>query len=96
MYEGDASLRIVASVVSTSTTRAAWLLGDAARTELGPTRHAPTLLEVDHDLGVRLRPEAKRCDVPVVRSIRDVLNVLGDEPSLVGAILDTDDSGPAA
>jgi hypothetical protein len=41
-----------------------------------------------HALVVRLRSEARRRDVPVVRLIRDVLDALGEEPGLAGAILD--------
>ena len=55
----------------------------------GPREHQPpTVVEINHATVVSLRPEAKRRDVPVVRLIRNVLDALGDEPSLVGAILD--------
>jgi hypothetical protein len=66
-------------------------------------RYPPTVIEVDHSVVVLLRPEAKRRDVrpeakrrdvPVVRLIRDVLDVLGGEPGLVGAILDSGDGDP--
>jgi hypothetical protein len=57
-------------------------------------RYPPTVIEVDHSVVVLLRPEAKRRDVPVVRLIRDVLDVLGEEPGLVGAILDSGDGDP--
>ena len=60
------------------------------RTERGgPREHRPPMtVEVGHDLVVRLRPIAARRDVPLARLIRDVLDVLGEEPGLVGAILD--------
>jgi hypothetical protein len=60
----------------------------------GPRDHRPPMMiEVDHSVVVLLRPEARRRDVPVVRLIRDVLDVLGDEPGLVGAILDGHEGG---
>ena len=46
------------------------------------------MLEVDHATVVRLRPEARRRDVPPKRLVTDLLDALGDEPGLVGAILD--------
>jgi hypothetical protein len=52
--------------------------------------HPPMMVEVDHALVVRLRPVARQRDVPVTRLIHDLLDVIGDEPSLVGAILDID------
>jgi hypothetical protein len=45
-------------------------------------------VEVDHSIVVSLRPEARRRDVPVARRVRDLLDAIGDEPGLVGAILD--------
>lgn len=47
-----------------------------------------TMIEIDHDLVVRLRPEAARRDLSVEALIRDVLEIIGEEPNLVGAILD--------
>jgi hypothetical protein len=43
---------------------------------------------------VSLRPEARRRDVPVARLVRDLLDRVGEEPTLVGAILD--DGEPCA
>jgi hypothetical protein len=45
-------------------------------------------VEVDHAIVASLRPEARRRDVPVVRLISNLLDVIADEPGLVGAILD--------
>ena len=52
-------------------------------------RHARTVIEVDHALVVRLRPEAARRDVPVVRLIHDLLDVIVRD-GLTGAVLDAD------
>jgi hypothetical protein len=58
----------------------------------GPRDHRPPMtVEVDHSIVVSLRPEARRRDVPVARLVRDLLDRVGAEPGLVGAILD--DSG---
>jgi hypothetical protein len=55
----------------------------------GPRDHRPPMtVEVDHSIVVSLRPEARRRDVPVVRLIHDLLDRVGAEPGLVGAILD--------
>jgi hypothetical protein len=48
-------------------------------------------VEVDHSVVVQLRPEARRRDVPVARLVRDLLDAIGEEPGLVGAMLS--DSG---
>jgi hypothetical protein len=68
------------------------------RTERGgPREHRPPMtVEVGHDLVVRLRPIAARRDVPLARLIRDVLDVLGEEPGLVGAILDSEKTSAEA
>jgi hypothetical protein len=50
-------------------------------------------VEVDHSIVVSLRPEARRRDVPVARLVRDLLDRVGAEPSLVGAILDDGKGG---
>jgi hypothetical protein len=50
--------------------------------------HPPLTIEVGHDIVVRLRPEAARRDMPLKRLVTTVLDVLGEEPDLVGAILD--------
>jgi hypothetical protein len=47
----------------------------------------PALVEVDHDLVVRLRPEAARREVSVNRLIRDLLDIIVDD-KLTTAILD--------
>jgi hypothetical protein len=55
----------------------------------GPREHRPPMtVEVDHTVVVSLRPEARRRDVPVARLVRDLLDRVGAEPGLVGAILD--------
>jgi hypothetical protein len=63
-----------------------------ARTERGgPREHRPPMtVEVGHDLVLRLRPIAARRDVPIKRLITDLLDRVGEEPALVGAILDDD------
>jgi hypothetical protein len=53
-------------------------------------RHAPMVVEVDHASVVRLRPEARRRDVPLKRLVTDLLDRVGEEPGLIGAILDDD------
>ena len=53
-------------------------------------RHAPMTVEVDHAIVVSLRPEARRRDVPLKRLVTDLLDRVGEEPGLVGAILDDD------
>jgi hypothetical protein len=45
------------------------------------------VIELDHALVVRLRPKAARRDVPVVRLIHDLLDVIAAD-QLTGAILD--------
>jgi hypothetical protein len=58
----------------------------------GPREHRPPMtVEVDHAIVVSLRPEARRRDVPLKRLVTDLLDALGEEPGLVGAILDDDD-----
>jgi hypothetical protein len=49
-----------------------------------------------HALVVRLRPEARRRDVPVVRLIRDLLDAIEEDPALAGAILDDGSGDPSA
>jgi hypothetical protein len=61
------------------------VVGDARG---GPREHRPPLqVEVDHSVVVSLRPEARRRDVPVARLVRDLLDAVGEEPSLAAAIL---------
>jgi hypothetical protein len=49
-------------------------------------------VEVDHSIiVVSLRPEARRRDVPVARLVRDLLDRVGTESGLIGAILDDAD-----
>jgi hypothetical protein len=56
-------------------------------------KHRPPMtVEVGHDLLVRLRPIAARRDVPLKRLVTDLLDVIGEEPGLVGAILDSENS----
>ena len=50
-------------------------------------RPTPTMLEIEHDLIVQLRPEAARRDVPVVRLIHDLLGTIATN-KLTTAILD--------
>ena len=38
--------------------------------------HPPTMVALDHALVVRLRPEAARRDVPIVRLIHDLLDTI--------------------
>ena len=59
----------------------------------GPRDHRPPLkVEVDHAIVVSLRPVARQRDVNVARLVRDLLNAVGEEPGLVGAILDDGDN----
>jgi hypothetical protein len=58
--------------------------------------HPPTVIELDHTLVVSLRPEARRRDVNVARLVRDLLDAVGEEPSLVGAILDDEKTSAGA
>ena len=51
--------------------------------------HPPTVVEVDHALVVRLRPEAARRDMPVVRLIHDLLDTIARD-GLTAAVLDAD------
>ena len=52
--------------------------------------HPPRMtLQIDHALVVRLRPEAARRDVPVVRLIHDLLDVIARD-GLTAAVLDAD------
>jgi hypothetical protein len=61
----------------------------------GPREHGPPLtVEVSHDLVVRLRPEARRRDVPLKRLVRDLLDAVGEEPGLAAAILDDGEPRP--
>ena len=50
----------------------------------------PMTLEVDHSVVLRLRRVARQRDVNVARLVRDVLDAIGEEPGLVGAILDSE------
>ena len=59
-------------------------------------RHAPMVVEVDHAIVVSFRPVARQLDVPVVRLIRDLLDAVGEEPDLVGAILDSEKTSAEA
>jgi hypothetical protein len=62
--------------------------------ERGPREHRPPMtIEVDHTVVVSLRPEARRRDVPVARLVRDLLDRVGAEPGLVGAIPDYGEPG---
>jgi hypothetical protein len=49
----------------------------------------PTLVAVDHALIVKLRPEARRRDVPVTRLICDLLDTIARD-GLTAAVLDAD------
>ena len=51
--------------------------------------HPPTMVALDHALVVRLRLEAARRDVPVVRLIYDLLDTIARD-GLTGAVLDAD------
>ena len=56
----------------------------------GPREHRPpTMVALDHSLVVRLRPEAARRDVPVVRLIHDLLDTIARD-GLTTAVLDAD------
>jgi hypothetical protein len=57
---------------------------------LHPPQARPLVIELDHALVVRLRPKAARRDVPVVRLIHDLLDVIAAD-QLTGAILDDGD-----
>jgi len=61
--------------------------------QLGPAAYQgrSLVVEIDHGLVVRLRPEAARRGLPVKSLIHDLLDVVGEEPGLVGAILDDGD-----
>jgi hypothetical protein len=54
--------------------------------------HPPTVIELDHHIVLCLRPVARRRDVPLKRLVTDLLDVIGEEPGLVGAILDSENS----
>ena len=49
----------------------------------------PTVVEIDHALIVKLRPEARRRDAPVTRLICDLLDTIARD-GLTGAVLDAD------
>jgi hypothetical protein len=49
--------------------------------------HPPMMVEVDHALAVRLRPEAARRDVPVKRLLHELLDTIAADQR-TGAILD--------
>jgi hypothetical protein len=51
--------------------------------------HPPMMVEVDHALVVRLRPEAARRDLPVRSLIRDLLDRIATD-GLTAAVLDAD------
>jgi hypothetical protein len=51
-------------------------------------QHPPLKMEVAHDIVVGLRRAAAARDVPVARLINNLLDVIVEEPNLVGAILD--------
>jgi hypothetical protein len=55
---------------------------------------SPAHSQVSHDLVVRLRPEARRRDVPLKRLVRDLLDAVGEEPGLAAAILDDGEPRP--
>ena len=48
---------------------------------------SPALVEIEHDLITRLRPEAARREVSIDRLIRDLLHIIVDD-KLTTAILD--------
>jgi hypothetical protein len=50
------------------------------------------MVALDHALVLRLRAQAARRDVPVARLVRDLLDAIGEEPGLIGAILDSENS----
>ena len=54
-------------------------------------RHPPMVVEVDHALVLRLRPQAVRRDVSVQRLLLDLINVIVRD-RLTAAVLDADDS----
>jgi hypothetical protein len=54
--------------------------------------HPPTVIELDHTLDLCLRPVARQRDVNVARLVRDLLDAIGEEPGLIGAILDSENS----
>jgi hypothetical protein len=59
--------------------------------QLGPEAHQrrPSLtVEVEHELVLVFRREAAKRDIPVTHLIHRLLGVIGEEPSLVTAILD--------
>ena len=58
----------------------------------GPRANDATMIEVDHALVTRLRPEAARRDVPVNRLLHDLLDVIAAD-QLTTAILDDGDPG---
>ena len=63
----------------------------------GPREHRPPMTaEVDHAIVVSLRPVARQRDVPVARLVRDLLDAIGEEPDLVGAILDSEKTSAEA
>jgi hypothetical protein len=61
-------------------------------TALRPLRGpAPLLMiELDPSLVLAFRKQAAARDVPIKRLIHDLLDTIGEEPGLVGAILDHD------
>jgi hypothetical protein len=59
----------------------------------GTREHRPPMtVEVDHAIVVSLRPVARQRDVNVARLVRDLLDAIGEEPGLIGAILDSENS----
>jgi hypothetical protein len=64
-----------------------------ARTERGgPREHRPPMqLELAHDIVLRLRPLAAKRDLPLARFVCDLLDAVGEEPSLAAAILNDGD-----
>ena len=54
-------------------------------------RHPPMVVEVDHALVVRLRPQAAAREVTVQRLVLDLIDVIVRD-GLTAAVLDADDS----
>jgi hypothetical protein len=54
-------------------------------------RHPPMVVEVDHAVVLRLRPQAARRDVSVQRLTLDLIDVIVRD-GLTAAVLDADDS----
>ena len=53
-----------------------------------PREHRPPMtVEVGHDIVLRLRPLAAKRDMPLARFVCDLLDAVGEEPSLAAAKL---------